>query len=202
MSDLPLKQYRQKSQDAAIHQQERASDSIIFAVLFQLMLEQSYESINLQQISKLTGISRTTLYRRWVSIDALTLDAIANKIQGSIRFETFNQPELELKYVFTQLAIFLKSPLGHAFLQASLRINDEISEHKREHLWQKRYSEIYNLFEKIIPLNSTFDPKHLHNVISMALGSFYFQIFIHKAEVTDQFIETILAKTLLLLEHQ
>ena len=60
MSDLPLKKYRNKSQQALVSEQDRSNSQVIYEALFELLLSQGYANISLQQLSKLTGISRTT----------------------------------------------------------------------------------------------------------------------------------------------
>lgn len=201
MSDIPLEQYRKKSQTDSVNQQDRANSQVIFQALFQLMLEQGYEQANFQKISKITGISRTTLYRRWASIDDLLLDAIADKVPSAIILESCADPIFELRHVFVQLADFLKSPLGHAVLQATIRLQDQHSLEKRQDLWDIRYQQIVQIFLKLKPAPHTTDLAKLHSVVSMALGSFYFQIFVQKAEVTDVFIDSILNNTLLLIQQ-
>ncbi len=54
MSDIPLEQYRKKSQTDSVNQQERANSQVIFQALFQLMLEQGYEQANFQKIATST----------------------------------------------------------------------------------------------------------------------------------------------------
>lgn len=198
MSDLPLEEYRKKSQKALIIEQDRSNSKLIYNVLFELLLSQGYGNITLQQISKLTGISRTTIYRRWSSIDALIIDAIASRVNDSISITTDLEPLDSLKIMLEQLAVFLQSSLGRSFLQASLSIKDEISLHKREILWQERYNLIAQAFQRLLPEGQENQP--IDDIISMTLGSFYFHIFIQNDKVNDDFIHSILKNSLALLK--
>ncbi|WP_291374490.1 TetR/AcrR family transcriptional regulator [Acinetobacter sp. UBA6720] len=200
MSDLPLKKYRNKSQQALVSEQDRSNSQVIYEALFELLLSQGYANISLQQLSKLTGISRTTLYRRWSSLDDLIVDAIANKIQDSIEIPQELAPIDAFKIMLQQLAMFLQSPLGHSFLQASLNIKDEISIRKRQDLWHARYQLIAQSFQRLLPENQ--QQQNIHDIISMTLGSFYFQIFIENKKVDDSFINAVLRNSLTLLQSR
>jgi AcrR family transcriptional regulator len=195
MSDLPLAEYRQKSHQTAIAEQERANSQRVYAVLFELLQTSGVAQISLQQISKLSGISRTTLYRRWPSVDALILDAIADRVPAEIQL----QPEMEARQAFSlmlhQLAYFLSSSLGRAFLKASLSIEDDISLQKRDALWQQRYQQITEIFQRLAP-----DHPNLDTVICMTLGSFYFQIFIRNEPADQPFIQSIVRSAQHLLQ--
>lgn len=200
MSDLPLKKYRNKSQQALVSEQDRSNSQVIYEALFELLLSQGYANISLQQLSKLTGISRTTLYRRWSSLDDLIVDAIANKIQDSIEIPQELAPIDAFKIMLQQLAMFLQSPLGHSFLQASLNIKDEISIRKRQDLWHARYQLIAQSFQRLLLENQ--QQQNIHDIISMTLGSFYFQIFIENKKVDDSFINAVLRNSLTLLQSR
>lgn len=198
MSDLPLEEYRKKSQQALIIEQDRSNSQLIYTVLFELLLSQGYGNITLQQISKLTGISRTTIYRRWSSIDALIIDAIASRVTESISITTDKGPLDSLKIMLEQLALFLQSSLGRSFLQASLSIKDEVSLRKRETLWKERYNLIAQAFQRLLHEEKKDLP--IDDIISMVLGSFYFHIFIKNQNVSEEFINSIIEKSLALLE--
>lgn len=200
MHDLPLIEYRKKSQQSLVAEQDRSNSQIVYDELYNLLLTQGYGSITLQQISKLTGISRTTLYRRWSSIDALILDAIAEKVQDFISIAAEIQPLDSLKTTLKQLAVFLQSPLGRAFLQASLSIQDEVSLRKRDDLWQQRYQQITTTFQRLLAQDK--QGQCIDDIISMTLGSFYFHIFIQNQEVSDHFIDSIVRNTLTLLQSK
>lgn len=197
MNDSSLEIYRKKSQQTLISEQDRTNSDIIYTAVFRLLVSEGYGNISLQQISKLTGISRTTIYRRWASIDALIINAIANKINDSIDIPTDQNSEENLKNLLVNLANFLQSPLGHAFLQASLGIKDEISLSQRDTLWQERYNLIYQVFNQI---NSNIEQQMLNDIISMTLGSIYFHVFIKNQQVDERYIESITKITLNLLK--
>lgn len=197
MNNSSLEIYRKKSQQTLISEQDRTNSDIIYAAVFRLLVSEGYGNINLQQISKLTGISRTTIYRRWASIDALIINAIANKINDSIDIPTDQNSEENLKNLLVNLANFLQSPLGHAFLQASLGIKDEISLSQRDTLWQERYNLIYQVFHQI---NPSIEQQLLNDIISMTLGSIYFHVFIKNQQVDERYIESITKITLNLLK--
>lgn len=197
MNNSSLEIYRKKSQQTLISEQDRTNSDIIYTAVFRLLVSEGYGNINLQQISKLTGISRTTIYRRWASIDALIINAIANKINDSIDIPTDQNSEENLKNLLVNLANFLQSPLGHAFLQASLGIKDEISLSQRDTLWRERYNLIYQVFNQI---NSNIEQQMLNDIISMTLGSIYFHVFIKNQQVDERYIESITKITLNLLK--
>lgn len=198
MSELPLQEYRKRSQQALVIEHNRSNSKVIYDVLFEQLLSQGYGNITLQQISKCTGISRTTLYRRWSSIDALIIDAIFDQVSASIPIQMNLKPLDAFKMMLEQLALFLQSPLGRSFLQASLNIKDEISINKREKLWQERYSLIKQVFQRLL----VDEQKNLQidDIISMTLGSLYFHIFIQNKKVNDDFINSVIKKSLFLLE--
>ncbi|MFC3902677.1 transcriptional regulator, TetR family [Acinetobacter marinus] len=200
MRDLPLDEYRKKSQKSLISEQERSNSQLIYEALFAQLLSNGYGNINLQQLSKLTGISRTTLYRRWSSIDALIVDAIADKIQDEIAIPTDLEPVESLKVMLQQLAEFLQSPLGRAFLQAALAIKDEVTERKREALWQVRYQQIRQAFVRLLPTGKAHHD--IDAIVKMTLGSIYFQIFIQNQQVDDAYIESILNHSMTLIQSK
>lgn len=197
MNNSSLEIYRKKSQQTLISEQDRTNSDVIYAAVFRLLVSEGYGNINLQQISKLTGISRTTIYRRWASIDALIINAIANKINDSIDIPIDQNSEENLKNLLVNLANFLQSPLGHAFLQASLGIKDEISLSQRDTLWRERYNLIYQVFNQI---NPSIEQQLLNDIISMTLGSIYFHVFIKNQQVDERYIESITKITLNLLK--
>lgn len=198
MSELPLEEYRKRSQQALIIEHDRSNSKVIYDVLFEQLLSQGYGNISLQQISKCTGISRTTLYRRWSSIDALIIDAIFDRVNDSISITTDLEPLDSLKIMLDQLALFLQSSLGRSFLQASLSIKDEVSIYKREILWQERYSLIKQAFQRLLVGEKENQP--IDDIINMTLGSLYFHIFIQNKKVNDDFINSIIKKSLFLLK--
>lgn len=197
MNDSSLEIYRKKSQQILISEQERTNSDIIYDVVFRLLVSEGYGNINLKQISKITGISRTTIYRRWASIDALIINAIANKINNSINIPTDQNSKENLKNLLLNLANFLQSPLGYAFLQSSLGIKDETSLRQRDTLWRERYNLIYQVFHQI---NSNIEQQMLNDIISMTLGSIYFHVFIKNQQVDERYIESITEITLNLLK--
>ena len=200
MTDLSLEEYRKKSQQFNVVEQERAHSQRIYHALFDLIMIQDYRSISLQQIYKITEISRTTLYRRWASIDELLLDAIADQVEHNIVIDEGVPAHDSLKMMLKGLAEFLQSSVGRAFLQASLAIRSEVSLEKRDMLWQTRYAQIYQVFQRLVSEGKTVQISD--DLISMVLGSFYFHIFIKNMRVDDAFIESIYNKTLILLQNQ
>ena len=97
-----------------------------------------------------------------------------------------------------QLALFLQSPLGRSFLQASLSIKDEISLIQREKLWQERYHLIAQVFQRLLPAGKKDLP--IDDIISMTLGSIYFNILIKNQNISSDFINSIMKNSLSLLE--
>lgn len=68
----------------------------------QLLADRGYANVRIDEIAKLSGVAKTTIYRRWPSLPHLVVDTIASTI-GERRVELTTDPVHDLRLVCTML---------------------------------------------------------------------------------------------------
>jgi AcrR family transcriptional regulator len=96
---------------AAGRQRDPAIDKAILNTAFKLFLEQGVEGVNFEQISKRTGISRATIYRRWKSRNDILNAALQSGKPLAVR-----DPEQILKMPPQQFLRFLEDAIVSAMM--------------------------------------------------------------------------------------
>ena len=93
-----------------------AIDEAILKIALELFLEQGADGVNFEQLSKRTGISRATIYRRWK-----TRGELLNATLQSARTSTVRDPEAVMRMAPNELLSFLEDTIVAGLMSPILR---------------------------------------------------------------------------------
>ncbi|WP_191485560.1 TetR/AcrR family transcriptional regulator [Pseudomonas sp. FEN] len=162
-------------------------------VAVKLLVEQGYQGLTFQAISKETGINRSTLYRRWPTRAELAIDVMLNTIQGNVVFEDYGSLEKDLRDVLNQTCKFIASPVGSTFIIATLEMQQlgDLTLDKG-FLWKERSKLMLSLFERAKArgeLGQDFDSEIM---FALLVGSFYFRLIVMGEKPDQKWVERVL----------
>lgn len=74
----------------------------VMGTTLQLLADKGYTNVRIDEIAKLSGVAKTTIYRRWPSLPHLVVDTIASAI-GERRMARSDDPVHDLRLACTML---------------------------------------------------------------------------------------------------
>jgi AcrR family transcriptional regulator len=96
----------------------------ILKTAFQLLKQDGFDGVSMQQIAGEAGVSTATLYRWWDSKQAILLDAYLETTRELLPYGKHGSPLARLRKYTMRIAEFLRSDDGRVFLRLLLAIQD------------------------------------------------------------------------------
>lgn len=200
---MKVKKTKSKSSKAVRHDLEervRRSKEAVLKVTAELLSETGFGGVSVDEVSRRSGVAKTTIYRHWPTRTALLLETCSRLGQ---------QPEVpdtgSLKGDLTTLALGIASSLQSArwpsvlpsIIDAAERDSEIAELHTRLHA--ARISPFHEIIERAKTKGEL--PKDLDGsrLISCVLGPMFYRRWFSREKLDEKFVKSLIGNALVLL---
>ena len=159
------------SKRAAGRPRSEKTHKAILKTAFQLLKQDGFDGVSMQQIAGEAGVSTATLYRWWDSKQAILLDAYLETTRELLPYGKHGSPLARLRKYTMRIAEFLRSDDGRVFLRLLLAIQDNPDLKKAfiEDVFLPRRAEGCAVVKEAVAageLSDTVDPDFIINLLT------------------------------------
>ena len=180
--------------DQEINEDERVqrSKKAVLTATFQLLSETGLTGVSIDQVSRRSGVAKTTIYRHWPSRSALVLDACSRLKPKSEAPDTGN-----LKDDVTVLALNLASRLRTARWATVLPSMIDAAERDPElaDLHSRMHAEMTTAFRAVIERSQQRGELSRHRrpteVVAMILGPLFYRRWFSREPLDEGFVKRV-----------
>ncbi|HET9374779.1 MAG TPA: TetR/AcrR family transcriptional regulator [Chthoniobacterales bacterium] len=180
--------------DQEINEDERVqrSKKAVLTATFQLLSETGLTGVSIDQVSRRSGVAKTTIYRHWPSRSALVLDACSRLKPKSEAPDTGN-----LKDDVTVLALNLASRLRTARWATVLPSMIDAAERDPElaDLHSRMHAEMTTAFRAVIKRSQQRGELSRHRrpteVVAMILGPLFYRRWFSREPLDEGFVKRV-----------
>lgn len=147
----------------------------------------------LAQIALRAGVQKTTVYRRWPTVEALLYEALAERPRRGIPVPDTGSLREDLRALARASNRYLNSDEGRSLLALLLRLPDEA----KQAYWAARYPELRTIYERAIARGEIAPDTNIDLYLDVFSAPSYFSLWAKGAplplERKYEVIELILA---------
>jgi AcrR family transcriptional regulator len=96
----------------------------VLAAAYEIVASQGYDGLTVDAIASVSGVHKTTIYRRWETADAVLLDAVIARAEEAIPLARTDDAMADLAAMAWSVAENLADPMARAIAAASLSRSD------------------------------------------------------------------------------
>ena len=175
---------------------ERTSRAVFDATL-RVLQSSGYDRLTIDAIANRSGVHKTTIYRRWGSVDAVLFAVIADRAEEAIPLVVTGDPYADLARMARAIVVNIEDPVGRAVAAAALgRPNEETFVSLVQRFWQSRLSRaatIVSTAQESGIVAAGVDPDATVRAIASML---WFQVMVLREPVSDEEIEAVVTRAL------
>jgi AcrR family transcriptional regulator len=170
---------------------ERTRRAVLEAA-FTLTAESGYGGLTIDAIAQRSGVHKTTIYRRWGSVDAILFDAVVSRAESAIPLARSGDARFDLIALGRSVAMNLQEPVARAVAGAVLsRTDDGDLSELSQRFWQERIgaaSEIVRTGQRDGDIDPGLVPS---TVVEEIIGPIWFRVMVLRSPVEDAYIERL-----------
>ena len=157
----------------------------IYKELGQMLEQQPYSAITIDELAENTQISKATIYRRWKDKDTMIIAMFLNEVHGisEVKGEFFN----DLYAMLLKMTRIYTRPLGKAVIQILLTSEENSL---RNHFMEDYFNAYRQVLRDIASQRIPEDQQDIF--IDLIFSPIYFNILIKPETLTDQYIYDML----------
>ena len=164
----------------------------VLAATYEIVAEQGYDGLTVNAVAERSGVHKTTVYRRWRTIDDVLFDAVVARAERAIPLEQSGDAKADLVAMAWSVAKNLADPMARAIAAAvfSRPENDRLAE-LSEQFWTHRIraaSLIVAAAQTEGVVDSTADPTV---VVERIVGPIWFRSMVLRQPVDEDFVESL-----------
>lgn len=167
---------------------ERTRTAVLEAA-FSITADAGYGGLTVDTIAERSGVHRTTIYRRWGSVDAILFDAIVSSAESMIPLAYTGDARRDLVSMGRSVAANLEDPVARAVAGAVLARSDEGSlSELSDRFWQERIagaSEIVRAGQRDGQIDRDLEPP---TVVEDIIGPIWFRVMVLRSRADGSFI--------------
>lgn len=163
-----------------------------FAAL-RLAHELGADKVTMERVSSLSGVAKTTLYRRWPSAPHLVMEAFLTDVEASIAYRDEGSLAETLASSLTNFARVLDAPRRRLLchLIGAAQSNDQL----RDAFWDNWIRPRREEGTKVI-MASGRSHGEADLILDLLYGAFYYRLLIPYAPVEEDWIRSLVSKVL------
>ena len=193
MNSLPHKPLRGRPRSSEARQ-------AILKAFVTAVKEQGYSKISIDQLSKASGVSRSTIYRWYKEKVDIALDAAASIAEADKETPLSGDLETDLRRHFTNSfnTANTANTLGQLFtaMMAEAQSNPEFS----ERVWEE-FSKLRREHLKTIILQGHTQNSDIELLMDMVMGALWYRMMSGHAALDEAFSQALIKKIQLFLTH-
>lgn len=102
-----------------------ARDSI-FKYTKELLCQKNYNSVTIDELSKISGVSKSTIYRWWNNKDILIMDIFNCEIESKTKYPDTGNTFNDFLFQLMNISEIFNSPLGRATLEIVINSDSDV----------------------------------------------------------------------------
>jgi AcrR family transcriptional regulator len=159
---------------------------------FAITSEAGYAGLSIESIAERSGVHKTTIYRRWGSVDAVLFDAIMARARSAIPLEATGDARIDLISMARSVADNLEDPVARAVAGAVLsRTDDGALRQLSDAFWDARISraaELVQAGQRDGQIEASVDPAL---VVERIVGPIWFRAMVMRLPIDEGAIEKL-----------
>lgn len=154
--------------------------------------DDGYGGLSVDAIAERSGVHKTTIYRRWGSVDAILFDAMVSRAESAIPLTQTGDARLDLVSMARSVAENLQDPVAMAVAGAVLsRSDDGRLQHLLDRFWRERISAASELVVAGQQRGQIGQGLAASTVVERIVGPVWFRVMVLRSPVDDEFVEAI-----------
>lgn len=151
------------------------------------------KNVTVDKITQISGVAKTTIYRRWPNAGAIVMDAFLSEIVYDFTYPPDAHIIDALKTILKNVNQLLKSKKGILFrnLLAEVQSNPELSQALWERWNKPRRDEAKAAMKRAVERGEITPDTDFDLVIDSIIGAMYYRILIPYNEIDDEFFDTL-----------
>jgi AcrR family transcriptional regulator len=168
-------------------------------VTAELLGEGGFAGLTVEAVADRAGVNKTTIYRRWPTIESLVADALATRSRATIPVPDTGALRSDLLQLLEEVEAAISSPLGKAIVRQSLvRRNGEESvviEQLRRDFWATRFRLTGEVVRRAIRRGELPEGTDARFVLETLVAPLYFRVFVSGEpigpDLKDQLVDLV-----------
>ncbi|PTY02119.1 TetR family transcriptional regulator [Opitutaceae bacterium EW11] len=176
------------------------ADRRLLATALKLIEERGYAGFSIDEIARLTGISKATIYRRWKSAGELLLDALLQLGAEQIPPPRTGRLERDLSQYFQSVVDRLNGPVGEVLrsLSAEAQVKDEFRTAFRDRFIAGRRAPVREMLRDAQRRGELASGVDLELLLDFVFGAIWYRLLIGHAPLNRKLVQGVVA---LVLKH-
>jgi AcrR family transcriptional regulator len=170
---------------------ERTRTAVLDAA-FIVTAEAGYAGLTVDAVAERSGIHKTTIYRRWGSVDAILFDAVVSRAEATIPLAYSGDARSDLISMGRSVVTNLQDPVARAVAGAVLsQMDDGDLSRLSKMFWKERIggaSEIVRAGQRAGDIDPLLEPS---TVVEEIIGPLWFRVMVLDASVDGAYIERL-----------
>ena len=166
--------------------------SAVLSAAYEIVSEDGYSGLTVEAVSERSGVHKTTIYRRWGSVESVLFDAVMARAEDAIPLDRTTDTRADLVAMAHSVATNLSDPAAQAVAAAVLsRRADSQLRDLSERFWESRIdaaAQIVSDGQDTGEVDVTIDPRI---AIEMIIGPIWFRTVVMQEPVDDGFVESL-----------
>jgi len=175
---------------------EKTRQAVLTAA-FAVVAERGYDGLTVEAVAERSGVHKTTIYRRWGTIDAVLFDAVVARAEEAIPLERTGDTNRDLVAMAEAVAVNLEDPVAQAVVAAGLaRPGADRFAELSERFWTMRIGEASRIVvdaQNAGSVDRSLDPTI---VIEKIVGPIWFRMIVMRGSADAAFIASLVASAL------
>jgi AcrR family transcriptional regulator len=165
----------------------------VLTATLELMTETGLGGLTIDDVSKRSGVAKTTIYRHWPNRTALVIDACLRMTDGDDEPPDTGSIEDDVRTILTNLATLLVTARWASILPSivdAAERDPEIAEvHSRLQLWHA--APLRAALERAVLRGEIPTEADLSSIAAALLGPLYFRRWFSREPINESFVEVI-----------
>lgn len=170
------------------------SQERVLTATLDLLMEAGLSGLTIEDVSKRSGVAKTTIYRHWPNRNALVIDACLQMTDGDAEPPDTGSLEGDVKAILTNLAEMLATARWSSILPSivdAAERDPEIAEvHSKLQLWHA--APLRAALERGARRGQIPPEADLSAIAAALLGPLYFRRWFSREPINDSFVDLII----------
>jgi AcrR family transcriptional regulator len=164
----------------------------VLKAAYEVVAERGYEGFTIEAVAECSGVHKTTIYRRWSTIEDVLLDAVVARAEQAVPLLRTDDARADLVAMGRAVASNLADPMSQAVAAAALSgpADGQLSELSKR-FWALRLAEASVIVEDAQQqgsIDTSLDPAE---VVERIVGPIWFRSMVLGQGVDDGFVEML-----------
>ena len=186
-----------REDDRAVDDRVRRTKEVVLATTFRLMWEGGIGGVSIDEISRRSGVAKTTIYRHWPSRSALLIDA-CSRLATKPEAPDTGRLKSDLTVLVARLAQQLKSARWPAILPSIIDAAEREKEIEQLHAQlQATFSAPYvTVIDRAKEKGEIAKRQETSELLAAILGPLFYRRWFSREPIDDAFVKGVVKKAL------